>query len=73
MTKKPKNNTNKISEMQNTNGATEICKVGELYLASESLRADELLKLLVKTLENKNIKSYLNIINTKKSSGSYLG
>ncbi len=51
----------------------EAVKIGELQMASEVLRADELLALLIASLENKNVKNYLNVIEKKKMSGAYLG
>ena len=51
----------------------ESCKIGELFISSEMIRADQLLLLLLGALENDNLKEYLDVVNKKKQAGNYYG
>ncbi len=60
-------------EILNPYNVVESAKIGELYLQSEVIRADDLLRFIVGALQNPDVKKYLGLVERKKSRGNYLG
>ncbi len=50
----------------------ESARLGEMYLTSEVLRADQLLSLLIQALRIKEVEKYLGLVDKKKA-GAYYG
>ena len=71
---KTKEKKQRIEQNHYYNGdSPEMVKVGEVIIQSQLIRSDDLCKLIVELLKQKEVKEYLGIVNNKKMSGSYFG
>ena len=58
----------KVIALPNSFNNVESCRIGELSMTSEVLRADQLLSMLLGALKNQDVKKYLDVIKKKKQS-----
>ena len=73
-TKQTKKEKKEIKQyFQESPNNSEQCKIGEVYMSSEIIRADQLLQLIIGALENKSVKEYLELIKIKIKTGTYTG